>query len=285
MRKNESIAINVFNYFDYYEYLEDMFEHLKSIRTSFSYRIFSRDAGIPNHNYLLRIIKRQRNLTLRYVPNVSTYLKHTKQEAEYFKTLVQFNNLKKPNQKEKLLRSLLSLRYNRGVHVIEDKKLKFFDKWYYPVVRELAVILDFKDDFNLLARNCVPRITAVQAEGAIKYLLENGFVEKTSAGRYAIRDQAISTTPEVDSAIIPKYHKKTISQCADAVETIKKEERSFSSLTLRVSKDTYEDMKKEIAGFRRRLLVMAKESKDPEMVCFAGFQLMPRSEKVKRTKK
>ncbi len=83
MRKNESIDIDILNYFDYYDYLSDVYKHLKDIHTGFSYRTFSRDAGIPNHNYLLRVIKRQRNLTLRYVSNVSRYLKHSKQDTFY----------------------------------------------------------------------------------------------------------------------------------------------------------------------------------------------------------
>jgi len=274
---NESLSNSVFGYFDYREYFEDVYKHLKSTRIGFSYRSFSRDAGIPNHNYLVRVIKRQRNFTLRYASNISRFMNHSKQEGEYFRILVQFNNEKKTKNKELLLRNLLTLRYSIGVHILDDKKLKFLEKWYYPVIRELAVILDFKEDYNLLARKCIPRISPAQAAGAIKYLTENGFLERQSSGKYIPINQAVSTEPEVDSAIIPKYHKTTILQCAEAVETIKKEDRSFSSLTLRVSQQTYEEMKREIESFRRRLLAMATDSKDPEMVCFVGLQLIPRS--------
>lgn len=285
MKKDKSIDVNIYNYFDYREYLEDIYKKLKKTRIGFSYRSFSRDARIPNHNYILRVIKKQRNLTLRYLLNISKFLNHSNNEVEYFKILVQFNNEKKPQNKERFLRNILSFRYSKGVYILADKKLKFFDKWYYPVIREIVAICDFKEDYNLLARKCIPRITPTQAAGAVTYLIENGFINKTTTGRYIPTNQVISTEPEVDSAIIPKYHKKTILQCAEAVEKIKKEDRSFSSLTLRVSKKTYEEMKKEIEDFRRRLLVMSKESKDPEMVCFIGFQLMPRSEVIPRSDK
>ncbi len=282
MTKNKIPLLNVFDYFDYRDYLDDVIKQLKIIEVGFSYRSFSQKTGIPNHNYILRVIKKQRNLTPRYLPNISSFLNHTKQEAEYFQQLVMFNNAKRPSQKERLLRTLLSFRYSRGVHVLTDNKLKFFDKWYYPVVRELAIICNFQEDYNLLARKCIPRITPTQARSAIRYLVDNEFLKKNGTGQYVPINQVVSTEPEVDSAIIAKYHKTTITQCAEAVEKVDKEKRNFSSLTLRVSKDTYEEMKREIASCRRKLLAMAKESNNPEMICFAGFQLLPRSELIDR---
>jgi hypothetical protein len=62
---------------------------------------------------------------------------------------------------------------------------------------------------------------------------------------------------------------------------IKKEDRNFSSSTLLVSKELYEDFKKEMYHFRKRLFSMAKDCKNPEMVCYTGFQLLPRSKPVR----
>jgi thymidine kinase len=50
---------------------------------------------------------------------------------------------------------------------------------------------------------------------------------------------------------------------------------------LLVSKELYEDFKKELYHFRKRLLSMAKECTNPEMVCYAGFQLLMRSKPVR----
>jgi len=60
----------------------------------------------------------------------------------------------------------------------------------------------------------------------------------------------------------------------DAIDTIKKEDRNFSSSTLLVSKELYEDFKKEMHHFRKRIVSMTKECKSPEMVCYTGFQLL-----------
>lgn len=276
----KNVSQSIFDYFDYREFLSDRYAHLKSKRPSYSYRTFSKESGISSHNFLPRILKRERNLTEEFVPLLSAFLNLSEKEANYFKQLVDFNNAKRPSIKEKLLKQLLALRYATQEYRIEDKKLNFFGKWYYPVIRELVTICDFREDYARLARQCIPRITAAQARGAVAYLLENGFIKRSPAGVYEVADPVIATAPEVDSAIIPAYHKITLRQCADAVETMSRHDRNFTSSTLLVSKEVYEEFKKEIHLFRKRLLAMAKECKNPNMVCFAGFQLLPRSERI-----
>lgn len=284
MKREKSQAVNIFDFFSYQEYLNAVYAHLKDTRIGFSHRTFARDAGIASPNYLHRVLKGERNLTLNYVPNFCKALKLNAEETKYLEALVQFNNEKSSQQKEEFLRKLLTLRYSRGEYKIQDKKLLFYSRWYYPIIRELVVIIDFKEDYNLLARSCIPRITSVQAENAVKYLVKNGFIKRDDRGRYTYANPVISTGPEVNSTILRKYHKQTISQCVDALDTIKVEDRDVSSLTMSVSKKTYLAMKKEIQDFRKRLLAMAKEDKQGEMVCYAGFQLIPKSKVHTREK-
>lgn len=277
MKKHKADNINIFNFFNYREYLNAVYTHLKTTRIGFSHRTFARDAGISSPNYLFRVLKGERNLNLKYMPNFCKALKLSAEEVKYLEVLVQFNNEKSSQAKEEFLRKLLTLRYSRGEYKIEDKKLLYFSKWYYPVIRELVKIVDFKEDYNLLARSCIPRITAVQAANAVKYLVKNGFIEKDKNGRYTYANPVITTGPEVNSTILRKYHKQTIMQCADALDTIDMAERDISSLTMSVSKKTYKKMKKEMQDFRKRLLAMARDDKKGEVVCHAGFQLIPKS--------
>jgi uncharacterized protein (TIGR02147 family) len=152
--------VDIYDYFDYREYLNAVYITRKKNEKGFSHRFFTREAGISSPNYLHRVLKGERTLQGDYIGKFCTALRLTRGESRYFRTLVHFNNTGEPTEKEHTLRTLLSLRYRRGLHRINDRKLRFFSKWYYPVIRELAVILTFKDDYNLLARNCIPRITA-----------------------------------------------------------------------------------------------------------------------------
>ena len=257
-------TVDIYNYFDYRE------QKIKG----FSHRQFSREAGITSPNYLVRVLKGTRNLGSGYIAKFSRALRLNRSETRYFAELVRFNTESDIAKKENYLRDLLSLRCRRGIFRIDDKKLRFFSKWYYPVVRELAVILDFRDDFNLLARNCVPRITSLQAKNALGYLLKNGFLKKDARGGYIRTEPVISSGDEVRSTVLRNYHRQTLAQSMEALDKVDLETRDISSLTLSVSKRTFLTIKKEIQDFRKRL---PREDTSPEMVCLAGFQLIPRS--------
>jgi uncharacterized protein (TIGR02147 family) len=277
MEKRSAAKIDIYCYFDYREYLQAEYSLRKKLDNGFSHRIFSRYAGISSPNYLLRVLKGKRTLNGGYIGKFCKALRLSSGESRYFTALVQFNNEREPQQKEFLLKILLSLRYRRGVHRMDDKKLQFFGKWYYPVVRELAVLLDCKDDFNLLARHCVPRITSQQAANATAYLLKTGFLKKNAAGSFIRTNPIISSGDEVKSTVLRNYHRQTLAQSKDALDTVDPKDRDISSLTLSVSSKTYFEIKKEIQNFRKRLLVMAQEDANPDMVCLVGFQLFPRS--------
>jgi uncharacterized protein (TIGR02147 family) len=129
----------------------------------------------------------------------------------------------------------------------------------------------------MLARHCIPRITAQQAGNAIAYLLKTGFLKKDQRGGYFRTEPVISSGDEVTSTILRNYHRQTLAQSVQALDTVEPGDRDISSLTLSVSRKTYFAIKREIQDFRKRLLSMAKEDASPEMVCLTGFQLLPRS--------
>lgn len=269
--------VSVFDYFDYRDFLKASFEYWKVARYGFSHRVFSREAGLGSPNHLLRVMNGHRKLSSKYIPNFAKGLKLVGAETRYFETIVFFTNAKDPDSKEKHLRRALALRNSINSHRMQDRKLNFFEKWYYPVVRELVTVFDFHDDYKLLARTCVPAITAAQAEGAVKFLADNGFLEKDEQGRYQQVHPILTSGSEVRSVFVRKYHRKTLELSADALDAIAPEDRDVSSLTLSVSRQTYAEIKAEIQNFRKRLLALAEAETSPEVVCYCGFQLLPRS--------
>lgn len=271
--------LSVFDYFDYVEYLNDYYDVLKKTRIGFSFRSFAQNAGIPSHSYLLRIIKRQRKLSPKYLETFVKALNLNSQEGKYFTNLVYFNNSNKSSEKEQYLKNILSLRCRcKEEYRLADEQLAYFQHWYYPVIRELATVVNFQNDYALLGKLCNPSITEKQAKTAVSFLIKNKFLVPKINGTYEVADPVVSTSPEVTSTIVRKYHRDTLVQSSELLDTIDPSDRDVSSLTLRVDSDTYSEIKKEIQSFRKRLLHMAKKSKKPTMVCHTGFQLFPRSQ-------
>jgi uncharacterized protein (TIGR02147 family) len=226
---------NVFDYLDYPQYLADHYSWAKSTDLSFSHRTFLSRAEIKGSVYLHRIINRQRKLSKSNIGNFIRALGLKGKKAEYFTTLVQFCNAKPGDEKERLLQQLLRLRGTQPSHRLGNQSLTFYDKWYYPIIRELVVCLDFGDDYNVLANHVQPRISAAQARGAVNYLVRNGFIRKDSAGTYVQTHPAITTGDEVSSTILRNYHRTVLQQSAEALDRVPPEERDITSLALSVS--------------------------------------------------
>jgi uncharacterized protein (TIGR02147 family) len=267
---------NSFDYFDYKEYLKDYCEYRKSQDARFSHRMFLEEAGIPGTAYLRRVIRGERKLSQKNVPHFIKALGLNARKKQYFELMVSFGNEKSPEQKEQYLKDMLKIRYSFPVHRLEDKKLKFFQKWYYPVVREAATLVDFKENYNLLSRMIVPPITATQARNAVKYLLKNKYIRKNARGRYRLTERFFSSGSEVDSTILLQYHKKNLQINAEVMESMPRESRGVSSLTLKVSEKRYEEIRNKIKDFRQELLALTRKESDADMVCHVGFQLLPR---------
>ena len=70
-----------------------------------------------------------------------------------------------------------------------------------------------------------------------------------------------------------------LERAADALDSVPREEREISSVTLCVSQEVMLDLKERIREFRRELLQVAELDGAPERVVHIGFQLFPLSEK------
>ncbi|MBN2036142.1 MAG: TIGR02147 family protein [Chitinispirillaceae bacterium] len=273
----------IYNYFDYREYLNDIFGYFKKADPAYSHRKFLSDARIPGSTYLLRVLKKQRKLSPKYVANFSEAIRHNTSEARYFALLVKFGNEKNVDKRDLILKDLLKIRSARTPYALQDKKLRYFEKWYYPVIRDLVALVDFKNDYKALGRMLVPPIKPEQAKGAVAFLKKHGFITLREDRRgYEPSEPIVATPPSVHSTILSRFHKKNLELDIDAFENCPFSDRSISSVTMSVSKDTFEKMRVEIQELRKRLLALAREDRAPTMVCRAGFQLVPRARVKKK---
>ncbi len=270
-----------FAYFDYRKYLGDAFNHRKSLDAEFSHRRFLEDAGIPGSAYLVRVLKKARKLNKKYVPHFCLALGLAGREAHYFGVLVEYGNEKRHETKHLLLKDLLKLRAADPDFLLKDRRLNFFKRWYYPVVREVLSLIEVRDDFNAVARMVVPPITAVQAANAVKFLEKNGFVRKDAGGCYALSEPFVSSGDVLNSTVLDQYHRANLALNGEALDLVPPDLRSASSLTLTLSEAGFDRVRREIRDFRAHLMAIAKEDANPERVFHIGFTALSRSKKKK----
>lgn len=273
--------ISVFMYFDYRDYIRAVLETMQS--KGLSLRAIQENAGVSGSAFFSRILDGSRPLSIANAKNIAKSWGLSVDESDYFLDLVRFGNEKNVDVREELLRKLLAVRANNQEFALQDSSLKFFSKWYYPVLRDLLPLLPPNMPAEKIGRMFTPVLRAPQVESGIRYLIESGFVTLDENGVYRVEQPIVSTPPRVRSTILRKYHLKNLEVNSEVYDLFTSDDRSVTSVTCSLSKESFEKVREEIAKLREKILALSREEKNPDRVCHVGFQLVNRA-KVKEVK-
>ncbi len=269
--------ISVFMFFDYREYIKAVLEILQKNGTSM--RAIQAGAGVQGSAFFSRILDGSRPLSLENAKSLAKAWNLPGDDAAYFLDLVRFGNEKNVDQREVMLRRLLAARESKKEFTLQDSALKFFSKWYYPVLRDLLPLLPAGTSADKIGRMFTPALRAPQVQSGINYLLEAGFILLGDNGAYQVAEPVVSTPPRVRSTILRKYHLKNLEINSEVYDEFTSDDRSMTSVTCSLSKESFEKVRAEIAAMRERILAIAQADTSPDRVCHVGFQLVPRAKR------
>lgn len=268
-------AVDVFRYLDYRAFLADYYKAKK--RRGFSYRAFSRAAGLGAPNYLKLVIARQRNLTPAMAERFAAACGLRGDAAEYFVELVAFNQARTNERRNASYARLEAFgRYRRG-HRLELAHASYHSTWYLPAIRELVVSAGFRDDPRWIAEALWPSIKPNEATAALDALLALGLLERDAHGRLRQRDAVVSTGPETQGMHIANYHAEMMRRATAAIETVPAPARDISSLTFCVGPEALRRLKQRIQEFRRELIELVEAEPERHQVVQLNLQLFPLS--------
>lgn len=270
--------IDVFRYLDYRRYLADYYRAKKS--RGFSYRAFSRAAGLGAPNYLKLVIAGQRNLTPAMAARFASACGLAGDAAEYFAQLVEFNQARSAEQRNRSYARLVAFsRYRRG-HKLEVAQAAYHSTWYLPAIRELAASAHFREDPEWLADRLWPKIKASEARQALDTLLELGLLERDPHGRLRQTTPVVSTGPETLGMHIANYHARMMQRATAAMELVPAHSRDISSLTFCVGSAGLLRLKQRIQEIRRELIALVEAEPERDQVVQLNLQLFPLSRPI-----
>jgi len=81
----------------------------------------------------------------------------------------------------------------------------------------------------------------------------------------------------VRSILVPAYHRQMIERAASSIETVPRDERDVSALTVCIRASSVADLKERVHRFREEMLDVCDREEDPERVYQLCIQLFPLS--------
>lgn len=273
---------DIFAYNDSRLFLLDYYNEQKEMHSFFSYQYFANKAGLKSKTFIHKVINGQKALSKSAILSLAQAMELKKKEIEYFNAMVNFTQAKNEREREFYFNHLQTFGKNHFAMELRQDQFTYFSKWYCPALRELVTIIDFNDDFKLLAGSLNPPLTTKQAEAAVQLLLKLGLIERTPSGRYIQTNKSLTTGDQVQSLAVQMFQKENLKLAIEAIDRYDRDHRDISTLTASVSETGFNRIKEEIAAFRKRLAAIIEKDDLADRVCQINFQLFLLSTQPKR---
>lgn len=270
---------NVFKYTNFRTFLLDYYYDKKKLSPSFSYNSFSLKAGFKNKGFLYSVIHGNKNLSKSSIIKISRAIGFKSNEAEYFENLVFFNQaidlLERAYFCEKLKTVKSTDRAIAEVQKTRKDQYAFYSTWYHSAVRSLIDMYPFRDDYAWLAGNLYPPITVKQAKRSVKLLEKLGLIEQQKDGIYRVCGRDITTGDEFTSLAVLDFHKEASGLVKHSLDTVPRDRRNITGLTLGISERTYHRICDEIKAFRIKIVNLAHRDHEADRAYQLNFHLFP----------
>lgn len=270
-----TLQVSVFDYLDYRSFLRDAYADLKQRQRGFSYRWFSRRAGMSSPNFLKLVMDGQRNLSPQSTEKFAEALGLNGKESAFFRDLVGFDQASTAAEKNRFFERIGAHRRQRAVRALDRRAFEYLSRWYYPAVRELVSCQGFREDPEWIARQMVPSITASEARRALDLLLELGLIERTEDGALRQGEPLLSTGAEVRSLAVGNFHRQMMERASAAIDIVPPDRRDISGVTVSLSPRAFQIVKDKIVALRAELLDLSAAEEQPTQVIQINVQAFP----------
>lgn len=244
-------------------------------------RSFAAAAGVNSSSWLTSILQGKKGLGAQTAKVISHFLGHSEKERLYFEALIRFNQARTLEQRNTWFGELNRIRkkeFRTPSATISDAQYEFYSRWYYTAVRSLIGIRRLGDDCEKIASLVSPAITQRQARKALSVLKKLGMtVYDEDEKCYRLTDSAITTGKHEFSLSIANFQRETMRLASESIDRFKPGERDISTLSVGVSDETAEEIRKEIALLRQKIIRMANNDESPERVYHMNFHFFPMS--------
>jgi uncharacterized protein (TIGR02147 family) len=266
---------SIFEYSDYRRFLVDYQKALAEVNEDFNKSNLCKKLGLPNTRSFFNDVIDGRKLSSTYVERFIRVLELSKDEAQFFRAMVRFNQAENAEERELFLDQLISL--NRTPkRVLDRKAFAFFREWHHSVIRAVLDTMDIRDDFKPLARILHPRITAKQAAESIRLMDALGLIVRNPDGYWRPSDKSVTTSDFLKDDLIRQYQIQCLDLAKQALIRHQKYPHRVTTNIISISEEGYKRIQKRIERFRAEIRSLVhKDNAEADRVYQLNIQLFP----------
>lgn len=248
-----NLPLPVIAYINYRELLRDYASAKnKFMKGRFSYRAFAIKVGFKSPNYIKLIVEGKRNLSPDGIYKLSQAMNLSAKEADFFISLVNFNQAKDPEERNFYFKKICSFKEFAKAHRLAKEQFEYFSKWYNVAVRELVNLPSFKMDPLWIAQKLAVTVPHQEIAQALSLLKKLGLIAERPDGRWCLTNPHLETESEVSSTFLMSFHREMILMAVAALKQ-EAEKRNISAMSMAVGDAEFHEIKKRLKKFLKEI--------------------------------
>ena len=266
----------ILEYTDYRKFIQDYYDERKR-DSAFTWREFAQNAGFASAIFLKYVCEGKKNLSISAAGSVANAMGLAGFEKTYFVLMVTYAHAKGDEAKMEAFEKRCALARAHKVRVLGGEEFDYYKSWKNPLLRELAPHMPGARPAEM-ARACKPKISAAEVSETLDFLEDANLLRKNREGNYVQTDKSISMGSVDAVPLAAKDLQRQMGELAVKALDLPLAERMMSGVVLGLTEESYDQIKKELLEFRRRIIAIATESDKTQRVYRLNLQLFPISE-------
>ena len=275
--------VKLYQYTDFRKYLQEYYKSKKAADTKFSFRQFSKKAGLKSPNFLKLVMEGDRNLSASGIEKFSKALGHTENQKKFFFHLVQMNQSEHDHEIEEHYLKMNKIIPYANKECLGLESHRYLSHWLYPVLREMVELSEFNEDVYWIARRLRFQSNIPQIRSAIRFLLDEGFIQRDKNGKLQVKEKILNTPDEIASMAYRNYHRQMLHQAEESLNKIPISEREIQALTFNIPEKSLPQLKAKIKAFMEEIHHWAVDeaTQNPtQLVTQLNLQFYPHTQKI-----
>jgi len=260
-------------YTDYRKFLSDAWTERKAQDPRFSHRFIGQRAGFASSAFFSRILSGDVNLTPSGALRLAEVFHLGYQETRYFELLVLLDQARSQEERMHFLDRIATWR-RTPVAVMESSQVAFCRDWRAVAILECLDLLEHRDDHALLGSFLKPSATGDEVEEILKLLENLGLARRDDQGIWRSTETTLSTG-DSEAQAVDIFRQSTMELGIASIDRFTREDRSISTLTVTLSKASFERVRDRLRHLRRDILEISRGDEESDRVVQINFQAFP----------
>lgn len=274
----ESKKPDIYAYHDHRLFLPAWFQFLQKNKKGFSMRKLAVKTGLAI-GYLPSVMSGKIRISEKGLQKIIRHLGLSVTEQSF---LILMHTLTDTDDADLRLQALKKMQAFSGYQKINAaamEKYRYWTHWFYPVVREMAALSDFKMNATYIQQKLRDKVPLHEIEQALTFLRDYGFLKVDAKGLVAGLEEEYLAQDGVHRISLGQFHREMLQKASQSIDKVDRSQRSITGEVLALREEDWDEVQKILEDTRKKIAQLARSKQDASHVYHVALAAFPLTKK------